>query len=440
MEAHIINIALGHPGDALGSMDGQFPLAPPKHWQMGCQPDEKQFSGTSLHEPATAENIHALRTLRRAGFKRFFLDDDFRLARFPGIIGGCFCYWHRTKFLQRHGYSSQEWVDLLDQVKARRYSRLVREWVDFTAAELSASFHAQHNAISGGELGIMAMYLGAEKAGIRLADYSHNLFRVGEGMFDDTSFGALKGKTDELFSILTHRRFCRPELAFSETTAYPANGLGARNLAAKLVLSTITDTRNTMFMSGLTPFPRTHWDVLAPAMKTQASFHRFLGGHQLRGPLKHYWGEAGRYVSNDQPFSLFLASGIPFEVTDTPARDGWTFLGDDDARLAVSGKLLSRGTRFIHRPAGALQMADANPMEETFEAMMSFKASVIPHLKNVPYVEENEPAICAWYPTAKAVLLWNPLEAKTHLTLRFGGHRREIPLAGLESKLVEEIG
>ena len=51
------------------------------------------------------------------------------------------------------------------------------------------------------------MYLGAEKAGIRLADYADVPFRVGEFMFDDESFNPVKGKTDELFSSLFHRRF-----------------------------------------------------------------------------------------------------------------------------------------------------------------------------------------------------------------------------------------
>jgi len=112
----------------------------------------------------------------------------------------------------------------------------------------------------------MVMYLGAEKAGIRLADYRDVPFRVGELMFDDGSFGLVKGKTNELFSSLFHRRFARPELAYSETTAYPANRLSAENMAAKLAVSTLSDVRNTMYMSGLTAFPREHWHTLVPKL------------------------------------------------------------------------------------------------------------------------------------------------------------------------------
>ena len=129
------------------------------------------------------------------------------------------------------------------------------------------------------------MYLGSEKAGIRLTDYRDVPFRVGEFMFNDRSFAPVKGKTDELFSCLFHRRFARPELAYSETTAFPADQLSARNMAAKLTVSTLSDVRNTMFMSGATPFPRQHWQTLAPAMKQHAGLHRKISldiGHTVR--------------------------------------------------------------------------------------------------------------------------------------------------------------
>lgn len=110
----------------------------------------------------------------------------------------------------------------------------------------------------------------------------------------DDSFGSLQGKTNELFSALFYRRFLRPELAFSETTAYPADRLSARHLAAKPVISTLADVCHNMFMSGLSPFPRTHWEMLAPAMRKQAQLHRRIAGQRLAGALKHFWGEAGR--------------------------------------------------------------------------------------------------------------------------------------------------
>ena len=55
----------------------------------------------------------------------------------------------------------------------------------FTCDQLTACFKAQQAAAPAVQLGNMIMYLGAEKAGIRLSDYAEVPFRVGELMFDD---------------------------------------------------------------------------------------------------------------------------------------------------------------------------------------------------------------------------------------------------------------
>jgi hypothetical protein len=382
--------------------------------------------------------VKALREFRGAGFSQFFLDDDFRLARSPGQIGGCFCETHRHRFLQETGLPLNRWPELLDDVRARRPSALLRQWVEFTCDELTGSFREQQKAAAG-DLGIMVMYLGAEKAGIRLHDYGKAFFRVGESMFDDVAFGRLKGKTDELFSVLFHRRFVAPERAFSETTAYPADRLSAEHLAAKLVISTLGDVRHTMFMSGVTPFPKAHWTALAGAMKRQAEFHAGLAGHTPKGPFKHYWGEASRFTGDDQPFSLFLATGIPFEVTEHPARDGWTFLSDADAQHAATGKLASRGTQFICRPAAGVTRETLESCEEALPSLLALKNRVLPSLGRVPYVEGAEPAILGWYPSARSALLWNPENVRKSLRVRYGTQTREVSLAPLESTLLPDL-
>jgi hypothetical protein len=440
LAAHVVNVPLGHPGDSLGSHDGSFPLTPPRHWRLAQRVDGSQNAGTSLHEPATSENVAALRRLRRAGFTRFFLDDDFRLARGPGQIGGCFCGEHRARFLERGGYPAGRWEELLADARARRLTPLLRAWIEFNCDALTASFRAQRRAVGRGELGVMVMYLGAEKAGLRLKDYAAAPFRVGELMFDDASFSPVKGKTDELFSVLMHRRFARPELAYSETTAFPANQLSARNMAAKLAVSTIADVRHTMFMSGVTPFPRAHWEVLAPAMKAQAAAHARLAGHRLRGPFKHYWGERSRWVGDDRPFSLFLAAGVPFAVAEEPGRVGWVFLSDFDARALAEGDLAGRGARFVHRPSVRLGAAEAEPVEESLTALWAFKRRLGPSLGDVPHVLEETPVVCAWYPSARAVLLWNLDDRSRTLTLQRGQRRQQIALDSLEARVFADLG
>jgi hypothetical protein len=438
LETGIVNVPLGHPGDSLGARDGDFPLTPPAHWRLGTNRDGKTYAGTSLHPPATQENVEALRKMRRTGFSQFFLDDDFRLARGPGEIGGCFCAEHRDKFLRRSGLPDGRWPELLEDVRSRHLTPLLRQWVEFVCDDLSGSFRAQQKA-AGGKLGIMVMYLGAEKAGIRLADYRNVPFRVGELMFDDRGFAPVKGKTDELFSALFHRRFAAPELAWSESTAFPADKLSAANLAAKLVISTVADVRHTTFMSGVTPFPKTHWATLGPEMRRQADFHRQLAGHRPRGPFKHYWGEASRYTGNDQPFSLFLAAGVPFEVTDRPATEGWTFLSDADAAAAAEGTLRSRGTRFVSRTTTPAAARAGESCEETLPALFALKHRIRPALGKVPFVQNDEPAVLAWYPSAHTALLWNVCSEPVTFSVRCGDQSREVRLSGLESAILPDL-
>jgi hypothetical protein len=433
---HVINVPLGHPGDSLGDSTGETPLTPPTHWRMAVRPDGSDYSGTSLHPPGTEENVEAVKAIATLEPDCIFLDDDFRLAVGPGVIGGCFCDWHQRRFLDKHGYPDARWEELLADVRERRLSPVLRAWVEFTCDELTGCFRAQQAAAPKVALGNMIMYLGAEKAGIRLADYADAPFRVGELMFNDASFSRVKGKTDELFSALFHRRYAKPDLAYSESTAFPADKLSAPNMAAKLAVSTISDVRNTMYMSGMTPFPKSHWDVLAPAMRKQVQFHETLKGHRPRGPFKHYWGEASRYVGDDRPFSLFLATGIPFEVTDSVPTEGWTFLSDQDAiDLAAKAKTSEKGM-LLCRPGLGSGTKNLRAVEESLEALWPLKREVIAAGLDVPYVVDDTPVVCAWYPTANAVFLWNLSEEKKALRLQWAGKTIPVDVAGLDTTLV----
>ena len=434
LDAQVLNVPLGHPS-SVGPAQTTLASGPPTRRQVGQRPDGKLFGGTSLHPPTTAENAEVLRLERGIGFRQCFLDDDFRLARSPGEIGGCFCDAHRERFLRAGGYAVGRWAELCEDVRARRLSPLLRAWLTFTCDELTASFRSQQRAFGRG-LGMMVMYLGAEKAGIRLGDCRHVPFRVGELMFDDRSFAPIKGKTNELFSVLFHRRFTEPERAFSETTAAPADRLSATNMAAKLIISTLADVRQTMFMSGLTPFPREHWSLLGPAMRQQAQMHAELAGHRPRGPFKHFWGEAQRWVGDDQPFSLWLAAGVPFEVVEAPARTGWTFVSDFDARefAARPGRIPGR---LVCRASAASRPPEAEIVGETLTELFAFKHRVRDALRDVPHVAEDEPAVCAWYPAARKVLVWNLSEQPRALTVVLDSRRRTLPLGPLAAAITE---
>ncbi|NIA30624.1 MAG: hypothetical protein GWP06_12025 [Actinobacteria bacterium] len=412
LAVHIINVPLGHPGNALGVGEEAISSTPPRHWQNACTVDGKLYSGTSIHPPAVKENVRAMQALQAQRFDAVFLDDDFRVARYPGIIGGCFCDDCRDDFLKTHGYKKVEWEALIDSVHKRHPSAVLRAWVDYWCDKLWGMFTTLQSAAPKITLGNMIMYLGAEKAGIPLDKFRDVPFRVGELMFNDKSFDRLKGKTDELFSALFHRRFAKAELAYSETTAFPADQLSAKNMAAKLTISLIADVRNSMFMSGLKPFPLSHWDLLGPAMRKSARLHEKLAGHKPSGPFKHFWGWDSRLVGRDQPFSLFLASGIPFEVVEDIPADGWVFLSDKDARGVAEGRIAAKSQNLPVRRKASVSGKYFLPMEENLKDVFALKNRIIPELKDTPYVRGENPAVFAWYPTARAALLWNVDEEK----------------------------
>ena len=431
---HALTVPLGHPGNALGGLPDYE--STPKNWPRGVDIDGNKYSGTSVHSIITNENSSVIQKIGHMGFKKLFLDDDFRLARSPGMIGGCFCSEHQTEFFNKYGYGDKDWEQLKVSIKDRNLNSTLKDWINFNCDQLTNSFKKQQAAAPGVKLGIMVMYMGSEKAGIRLSDYKGSLMRVGEFMFDDRSFNPVKGKTDELFSALFHRRFVTPEMAYSETTAYPPDKLSAKNMSAKLHISTISDIRNTMMMSGLEPFPFSHWSTLAPVMKKAAAMHQKIAGQKLSGPLKHYWGESSRMVGEDKPYSLFFASGIPFEVTDKPASDGWTFLSEFDANDVDSGKFKSNGTVFVYGSSSDKKLKGLRYLSENLPDIFAFKHEIIPQLIGIPYVEEDKPVVCAWYPKIKSVLLWNLSESKESFTVNMDGKKHTVEIGGLDAELI----
>lgn len=440
LNVHIINVPLGHPGDALGADNEDVSTTPPHHWRNGCTVDGKLYSGTSIHPPAIKENSEAMIALQKEGFDTLFLDDDFRIAKSPGVIGGCFCDSCRKNFMETHGYSASEWDVLIESVKSRNPSHVLQAWVNYGCDKLWNMFSALQQAAPKIELGNMIMYLGAEKAGIALDKFRNVPFRVGELMFSDKDFSRIKGKTDELFSSLFHRRFAAPELAYSESTTFPADALSAQNMAAKLVISLISDVRNTMFMSGLKHFPITHWEVLGPAMSKNALVHEKIVGLRPQGPFKHFWGWDSRLVGKDRPFSLFLASGIPFEVVEDIPADGWVFLSNEDARAVAEKRLSPKSKNLVVRPEADVRGESFIPLNEKMQDILDFKNKIIPSLKGVPYVFGEQPAIFSWYPTARAALLWNVEEKRQTFVIKKDDHIvRTVTVGSLDFAYIEDI-
>jgi hypothetical protein len=171
-------------------------------------------------------------------------------------------------------------------------------------------------------------------------------------------------------------------------------------------------------------------------MKKHATLHRELAGHKPYGPFKHFWGEHSRYVGDDRPYSLFLATGVPFEVTGEPSSEGWTFLSDADSAALHGAQIPSPGTVFLSR----LKSAGARQLDELMANLFRLKAELMPKLGQFPVVLGEKPVICAWYPTARSALLWNLSERREAFTLQYAGKLRRVDAGPLDVELVRDLG
>ncbi len=133
----IISVPLGHPGNSLGGLPDLETT--PKHWPRGVDIDGHKYSGTSLHSVISEENVSVIQKIGKSGFTKLFLDDDFRLARTPGIIGGCFCDDHQKEFLDKYGYDEKEWKALKQNIRNRQLDSTLRSWIEFNCDILSRS-------------------------------------------------------------------------------------------------------------------------------------------------------------------------------------------------------------------------------------------------------------------------------------------------------------
>ncbi|MCP4638909.1 MAG: hypothetical protein GY851_00675, partial [bacterium] len=101
-------------------------------------------------------------------------------------------------------------------------------------------------------------------------------------------------------------------------------------------------------------------------------------------------------------------------------------LGTKD-REAAQGRLVCRG---------GLGIEGARGVDESLEALWTLKRELVEAGLDVPYVEDETPVACAWYPSAKAVLLWNLSEERKTLRVRWQGKTMPTEVEGLDTALV----
>jgi len=70
---------------------------------------------------------------------------------------------------------------------------------------------------------------------------------------------------------------------------------------------------------------------------------------------------------------------------------------------------------------------------ESLAELFALKHRLIASLDAVPHVVEDEPAVCAWYPSAGKALLWNLSDQPKTLTITLQQRRQSVSLGSLEA-------
>ncbi len=120
--------------------------------------------------------------------------------------------------------------------------------------------------------------------------------------------------------------------------------------------------------------------------------------------------------------------------------DGWVFLSNEDAQLAVDEKNTGKKQNLIVRPEAGIKGDRFLAMNESLDDIFTFKNRIIPLLKGIPFVKGDTPVIFAWYPSAKKALLWNVEENKhTYTIMRDDQVIQTVTVDALDVALVQDL-
>ena len=94
----------------------------------------------------------------------------------------------------------------------------------------------------------------------------------------------------------------------------------------------------------------------------------------------------------------------------------------------------------LHRDNAGAKTEATRPVVESLDALFALKHELLPSFGNVPYVAEELPVVCAWYPTAGTVALWNLSEQQQRFTTVFKDKQYPVDVAPLGMALLENLG
>lgn len=310
-EVGVIQLPVGHPGNGLNPEDDSLDLKIPDHWNYRIDREGKEvFYCADINDQMIADNLASIQLMQKAGFDRFFIDDDLRMGNWGTDIQGSFDETSLAEFNDRFGWKVSRAV-LSDELIEGGQSAIKKDWITYNCGKVTR-FMAEM-AGSGAQLGLMVMHLGDERHGIDIAEIKQNvpdcLFRVGESHFADSVFETPQDKADELFSVLYHLDRMGRENAFSETTIFPPNALSESNFIFKAKMALAAGVQNILFMSGTWLITERYWHRQRNSLQAMRDLDHYSAYSRVY-PVHIAYGTAG-FPEAIHPNTLPLLAGLP---------------------------------------------------------------------------------------------------------------------------------
>jgi len=291
----VIQLPVGHPGNALNPDDDSLELHIPEDWLYRID-----STGQSVHfcadinQSMIRDNLQSIEQLQAAGFHRFFMDDDLRMGNWGLRTEGCFCTECLAGFnvLHRFNVTRESLAVGLAQGDDRP---LIQAWTAFNCAKVTAFMEAMQ--LPDTELGIMVMHLGDERHGIDISAIRSRIpncmVRVGESHFSDNEFHPPEGKAAELFGILHHLQMTGRDNVYSETTVFPAHALSPDHFIYKAKLALAAGISNLFLMSGTWLITENYWRAFAERLPELRFLDRECTVYDRHFPIHLAYGTKG---------------------------------------------------------------------------------------------------------------------------------------------------
>jgi hypothetical protein len=313
IEVGIISVAVGHPGNSMDPDNPTLDLNIPSHWRYRIDKHgQPVYHCADIEEHMIQDNIDAVQQFKKAGFKRIFFDDDFRMGNWGNEIQGCFCDACVEKFNQTYNQNESR-ESLRNKIEKLSELPLLKDWVEFTCEKVNKLISAI--SLDEIDIGLMIMHRGDERHGIDIPAINQINpvihYRVGEAHFNDREFNPPAGKASEILGIQQHMNLMQNHQIYSETTIFPSRALSPANWVYKAKLAAVLGIPNIYLMNGLPIIENSYWEHLQahiPEIKQLADISEQT---EHNYPVNVMCGTHGALGENIQIPTIPLLAGLP---------------------------------------------------------------------------------------------------------------------------------